>query len=102
MCSTTPKTKAASPAVKTPSKIQKAGATPPPNAFGGFQEQVPDAVFMSTAGTPEFLDSAKKFYKYFGLQPKDIKSVEDLVLFLADPSNTTTYRRLLVVSHAHP
>lgn len=105
MCSTTPKTKAASPAVNTPSKIPKQGAgssTPPPNAFGGFQEQVPDAVFMSTSGTPQFLDSAKKFYTFFGLQPKDIKSIEDLVLLLADPSNTTTYKRLLMVSHAHP
>ncbi len=105
MSSTTPKTKAASPSVNTPAKIQKqggGGGTPPPNAFGGFQEQVPDAVFMSTAGTPEFLASAKKFYTYFGFEPKDIKSIEDLVLLLADPSNTTTYRRLLVVSHAHP
>lgn len=105
MSSTTPKTKAASPGVNTPSKIQKqagGSGTPPPNAFGGFQEQVPDAVFMSTAGTPAFLASAKAFYKYFGFQPKDIKSIEDLVLVLADPSNTTTYKRLLIVSHAHP
>ena len=105
MSSTTPKTKAASPSVSTPAKIQKqggGGGTPPANAFGGFQEQVPDAVFMSTAGTPEFLKSAKNFYTYFGLQPKDVKSIEDLVLLLADPSNTTTYKRLLIVSHAHP
>ncbi len=107
MCSTTPKTKAASPAVKTPAKIQKpapgsGGGVPPANAFGGFQEQVPDAVFLSTSGTPQFLDSAKKFYSFFGLQPKDIKSIEDLVILLADPSNTTTYKRLLMVSHAHP
>jgi hypothetical protein len=105
MSSTTPKTKAASPGVNTPSKIQKqpgGGGTPAPNAFGGFQEPVPDAVFMSTAGTPDFLASAKKFYTYFGLQPKDIKSIEDLVLLLADPSNTTIYKRLLIVSHAHP
>jgi hypothetical protein len=105
MCSTTPKTKAASPAVNTPSKIQKQGGgtpPPPPNAFGGFQEKIPDAVFMSTSGTPEFLASAKKFYSFFGLQPTDIKSIEDLVLKLADPSNTNTYKRLLMVSHAHP
>lgn len=105
MSSTTPKTKAASPGVNTPSKIQKqsgGSGTPPPNAFGGFQEPVPDAVFMSTAGTPDFLASAKKFYTYFGLQPKDIKSIEDLVLLLADPSNTTIFKRLLIVSHAHP
>src|SRR5678815_4407998 len=105
MSSTTPKTKAASPGVNTPSKIQKqpvGGGTPAPNAFGGFQEPVPDAIFMSTAGTPDFLASAKKFYTYFGLQPKDIKSIEDLVLLLADPSNTIIYKRLLIVSHAHP
>lgn len=104
MCSTTPKTKAASPTVKTPSKIPKqgTGSTQQPNAFGGFQEKVPDAVFLSTSGTPEFLASAKKFYSYFGFQPKDIKSIEDLVVLLAQPSNTTTYNRLLIVSHAHP
>jgi hypothetical protein len=102
MCSTTPKTKAASPSVNTPSKITKQGAPPPPNAFGGFQEQVPDAVFLSTSGTPDFLKSAKNFYTYFGLQTTDIKSIEDLVLFLANPANTTTYKRLLMVSHAHP
>lgn len=102
MGSTTPKTKAASPAVNSPSTIQKQGAAPAANAFGGFQETVPDAVFMSTAGTQEFLVSAKKFYSFFGFQPTDIKSMEDLVVKLADPANTTTYKRLLMVSHAHP
>jgi len=107
MCSTTPKTKAASPAVNAPAKIQKpvpgtGTGTPPANAFGGFQEHVPTAVFLSTAGTPEFLASAKKFYTYFGMQPTDIKSIEALVELLAAVSNTTIYKRLLVVSHAHP
>lgn len=88
-----------------PSKIQKGpgGSTPPPpNAYGGFQEPVPDAVFLSTAGTAAFLASAKKFYAWFGFQPSDIKSIEDLVLKLSDPGNTSTYKRILIVSHAHP
>lgn len=80
------------------------GGTPPPpaNAFGGFQEHVPDAVFTSTAGTQAFLQSANRFYTFFGLQPQDIASIEALVILLANPANTTTYRRLLLVSHAHP
>lgn len=104
MCSTTPKTKAASPAITGPSTIAKktASAPPPANAFGGFQESVPDAVFLSTSGTPVFLASAKNFYSYFGFRPTDIKSIEHLVNQLADPSNTNTYKRLLLVSHAHP
>jgi hypothetical protein len=105
MCSTTPKTKAASPAIAGPAAIQKSTASTPapsPNAFGGFQEAVPDAVFLSTSGTPAFLASAKKYYSYFGFKPTDIKSVEHLVNVLADPGNANTYKRLLLVSHAHP
>lgn len=112
MCSsTTPKTKAASPAVKGPSTIVKTvaggsggggGSAPAPNKFGGYQEPVPDAVFLSTAGTQQFLKEAKEFYTYFGLQPSDIKSIEALVLVFADPANTKIYNRLLIVSHAHP
>src|SRR4051812_2079362 len=105
MCSTTPKTKAASPAVNLPAKIQKpvpgsGGGPPAPNAFGGFQEHVPTAVFLSMAGTQAFLTSAKKFYTYFGMQPTDIASIEALVIILANPANTTSYKRLLIVSHA--
>lgn len=80
------------------------GGTPPPpaNAFGGFQEHVPDAVYISTAGTAAFLQSANRFYSYFGLQPQNITSIENLVQILSNPANTTNYRRLLIVSHAHP
>jgi hypothetical protein len=105
MCSTTPKTKAASPAITGPAAIRKSSTSTPspsPNAFGGFQESVPDAVFLSTSGTPAFLASAKKYYSYFGFKPTDIKSVEHLVTLLADSGNTNTYKRLLLVSHAHP
>lgn len=74
----------------------------PPNQFDGFQEQVPDRVFVSTAGTAGFLTSANGFYSYFGLQPESVNSIEHLLQLLGDPANTTVYRRLLLVSHAHP
>lgn len=77
------------------------GGTPPPpaNAFGGFQEHVPNAVYISAAGAPDFLQSANRFYSYFGFQPQSIASIENLVITL---SGAGTYNRLLIVSHAHP
>ncbi|MBX2924029.1 MAG: hypothetical protein KF746_17655 [Chitinophagaceae bacterium] len=75
---------------------------PPANQFDGFQEHVPDVTFISTAGTAGFLQSARQFYGYFGLQPRDVNSIEHLLQLLADPAVTTTYQRMLLVSHAHP
>lgn len=75
---------------------------PPANQFDGFQEHVPEVTFISTAGTAAFLQSARQFYAYFGLQPRDVNSIEHLLQLLADPALTTTYQRMLVVSHAHP
>lgn len=74
--------------------------TPPANQFDGFQEHVPDVTFISTAGTAGFLNSARGFYGYFGLQPTNVNSIEHLLQILAGA--TATYQRMLVVSHAHP
>jgi hypothetical protein len=76
--------------------------TPPANQFGGFQEHVPEVTFISTAGTAAFLQSARQFYGYFGLQPRDVNSIEHLLQLLAAATPATPYQRMLLVSHAHP
>lgn len=76
--------------------------TPPANQFGGFQEHVPERVFVSTAGTQGFLQSSNRFYTFFGLQPQNVNSIEHLLEILGNPANTTKYLRILLVSHAHP
>lgn len=107
MCKTTKGTQAAagSQVIGIQPNVGGGVVTPPPppaNQFDGFQEHVPDVTFISTAGTAGFLQSARQFYGYFGLQPRDVNSIEHLLQLLADPSVTTTYQRLLLVSHAHP
>ncbi|MBT8183323.1 MAG: hypothetical protein KJN76_00670, partial [Eudoraea sp.] len=106
MCKTTTGTQAAAGSSVRGIQPNTSGGTgdngPPPNQFGGFQEHVPDRVFISTAGAPDFLQSANQFYSFFGLQPEDVNSVEHLLELLGAPGNTTTYQRVLIVSHAHP
>lgn len=107
MCKTTKGTQAAagSQLIGIQPNAAGGGGTPPgppANQFAGVQEHVPQATFISTAGTAAFLQSARQFYGYFGLQPRDLNSVEHLLELLADPSLTTTYQRILIVSHAHP
>lgn len=75
---------------------------PPANQFDGFQEHVPDVTFISTAGTPGFLTSAREYYSYFGLQPTNVNSIEHLLELLAGVGASTQYNRMLLVSHAHP
>lgn len=75
--------------------------TPPANQFDGFQEHVPERVFVSTAGTAGFLTSANGFYTHFGLQPVNVNSIEHL-LELLNAASPTVYQRILLVSHAHP
>lgn len=108
MCKTTTGTQAAagSSVIGIQPNVGGGVVTPPPpppaNQFDGFQEHVPERTFISTAGTAGFLQSARGFYGYFGLQPQNVNSIEHVVQLLGDSAATTVYQRILLVSHAHP
>src|SRR6187200_99268 len=103
-CSTTPKTKAASPAVNDPAKIVKqaagrggggggagggAGGGPATIVFGGVQEHVPELTFIiEPRVTPDdYLASATDYHTNCGMAPQQIHSIDHLVTLLA--SSTT-------------
>jgi hypothetical protein len=90
-------------------KIQRAGAggssppTPaplPPNAFLGKSERVPEVAYIRERPGDGFLTSAKDFYRFFGLNVRDVSSIAEIVTHLSQQSGT--YQRLLLASHAHP
>jgi hypothetical protein len=113
MCSsTTPKTKAASNAVKSASTITKpalgsagaggaggAGATPP-ITFGGPKEHVPQLTFIvqpRVAGD-DYLAGATTYHTNCGLQPREIHSFDHMLDMLA--TDTSALQRIRIVSHA--
>lgn len=106
MCSTTPKTKAASPGVKIPSKIQKpvpgggAGSTVPPIKFKGAPEHIPDLTFIvEPRVTPDdYLNAATIYHTNCGLQPRQIHSIDHMLDLLS--ADTTQLKRIRLVSHA--
>src|SRR4051812_35467644 len=111
MCSTTPKTKAASPAVNDPSKIQKTapgsaggaggGSGPAPIKFQGAQEHIPQLTFIvQPRVTPDdYLAGATAYHSNCGLQPREIHSIDHMLDMLA--TDTTALKRIRLVSHAN-
>ena len=112
MCSTTPKTKAASPAVNDPAKIQKpapgssgggggGGSGPAPIKFQGAQEHVPQLTFIvQPRVTPDdYLAGATTYHTNCGLQPREIHSIDHMLDMLA--ADTSPLQRIRLVSHAN-
>jgi hypothetical protein len=116
MCSsTTPKTKAASPAVNDPAKITKqpaggggggggagggAGGGPATLVFGGVQEHIPELTFIiEPRVTPDdYLASATDYHTNCGLAPQQIHSIDHMVTLLA--ASDTSLKRIRIVGHA--
>jgi hypothetical protein len=65
-------------------------------------EHVPEHTFIAAASPADngFIQSAVVFHTFFGLAPKTIKSLEDLVRILSQ--NSGTLKRIRVVAHSHP
>jgi hypothetical protein len=112
MCSTTPKTKAASPAVTAPAKIQKpapgggggdsgGAGGPPPVTFQGAPEHVPELTFIvQPRVTPDdYLAGATTYHTNCGLQPREIHSIDHMLDMLA--ADASPLQRIRVVSHAN-
>lgn len=113
MCSsTTPKTKAASPAVNDPAKMKKqagtsgggsggGSSTPPPLKFTGVQEHVPDLTFIIEPRVPgdDYLAGATTYHTNCGLAPREIHSIDHMVTFLA--ANSSALKRIRCVGHAN-
>ena len=108
-CSTTPKTKAASPAIDSANEIIKqatgagedaAAAGAAPLKFEGKAEHVPDLTFIvEPRVTPDnYLESATDYHANCGMNPQQIHSIDHLVSLLA--ADNTPLKRIRVVGHA--
>src|SRR5688572_12435830 len=119
MCSTTPKTKAANPAVTEPAKIAKqtggggggggggssgGGSAGGPGIiakFGTEQEHIPDLTFIvepRSGTTDNYLAGATAYHSNCGLSPQQITSIDHLVTLLS--GSTAVLKRIRIVGHA--
>ena len=115
MCSTTPKTKAANPAVTVPAKITKqtgggggggssgggsAGGPGIITKFGSEQEHVPELTFIVAPrlATDDYLAGATSYHTNCGLNPQQINSIDHLVNLLS--ASTSVLKRIRIVGHA--
>lgn len=73
---------------------------PPPNAFLGKPERVPQLVYVADFPNDGFLGEAGKYYEFFGIDVKPVKSVHEIVIDLGKRQGV--FQRLAIVSHAHP
>lgn len=76
-------------------------APEPANAFHGIPEGVPEIVFIRERPGDGFLTSARTYYEFFGLEVHMVNSIDEILEFLSQQAGTV-YRRILIVSHAHP
>src|SRR5262249_38720519 len=65
----------------------------------GEPDHVPDLTFVSSHGTPGFLNDAVRFHRSWGLNPQRFNSMQGLLSLLA--ANTGAISRLRIVSHAN-
>jgi len=78
----------------------KPAQAPPPNAFLGRQERVPQLVYVADIPNDGFLGQARAYYAFFGLEVKPVKSVHEVVIDLGKREGV--FERIAIVSHAHP
>jgi|GEM_PF-3565805 len=73
---------------------------PPPNAFGGRPERIPQIAFIRERAGDGFLTSAKDYYNLFGINVQPVDSIAEIVTTLSTASQT--FQCIAIVSHAHP
>jgi hypothetical protein len=83
-----------------PSGTPAQAPAPSSNAFQGSPERVPQLVYIADFKNDGFLGEALKFYAFFGIEVKKVKSIHEMVVDLGKREGV--FERLCLVSHAHP
>jgi hypothetical protein len=102
MCQSTNRTQSAAGTAVRKILPNQAGVNPqpPPNAFLGKAERVPELVFIMKKDDDSFLKSAVEYYSLFGLTIEQVDSIAAIIKSMA--SSTQTFKQITIVSHAHP